>query len=214
MHLAHKILYDLSSSAEAKQRNVQDPDQMRKYLLNPVKLPSFRILELGAGTGIIPAAVLSHQEMEARGVSWTATDQYSMMNLLEKNLSQSGAIAKELDWSQASQVYRFGAPSAKVNFLSAFKATDDAQFDLILATDCIFNPSLFPAFLDTLTLFATPRMTGVLVVCELRQSDMLHDFISAWLTHKGRWSICTLEATKVLGPRLSRGSVVWLGWRM
>lgn len=213
LHLAGKVLQDISRFAEIERVGRCDPNRQETFLISPGTLSELHVVELGAGTGVVPVAILSHPRIAQRRGSWTATDQASLAGLLRKNLQQSDCQVETVDWLEASQIYRSGAPSAKARFLKDFQQSDGSGLDLILATDCIFNPSLFLPFLDTLTLLTVERCTCVMIVCELRQSDALHDFLAAWLAHEGRWRIYTVEAKDVLGPRLTRGCVVWLAWR-
>ncbi|PWN37911.1 uncharacterized protein FA14DRAFT_119655 [Meira miltonrushii] len=197
------------------------------FLLSPSHLMQARVLELGSGTGILPALILSHDLLSDNidsTLHWIASDQDQIVPLLRKNvegLSKGGVIASAsaIDWIEASQIYKRGSSSSMHSYLKGILdtwSTDEQSIhwpDIIFATDCIFNPHLFDAFLDTLCLFTQPNKTLVYVVCELRQADMMQDFLQAWLDHSGNWTIHTIESSDVLGPHLSKGSVVWVAWR-
>lgn len=103
--------------------------------------------------------------------------------------------------------------------------------DLIVSLDCIFNPSLFSPLISTLTLFCQPDHTLVLLVIELRSSEMVREFLKDWLEFdekhglKEKWKIKSLEneesnddemsdegIRKRLGG-MSKGYALWLAWR-
>jgi len=82
------------------------------------------------------------------------------------------------------------------------------QIDLIIAVDCIYNPSLTAPLLDTVEYLTTldSRITAqsqtevnmnvgplpsptVLIVLELRAAEASRDFLHAWLELPGRWEI-------------------------
>lgn len=225
VYFAAKVLCDLTKSQQQISKPIDstaDP-----FLLSPSHLQQARILELGAGTGILPAMILSHNILSdnlGSSLHWIASDQDQIVPLLRKNvegLSKGNMVASAsgIDWLEASQIYRKGFSSSMQSYLKDVLhtwSTDEQSIerpDIIFATDCIFNPHLFDAFLDTLSLFTQPDKTLVFVVCELRQADMMQDFLQAWLDHPGSWSIHTIESSDVLGPHLSKGSVVWVAWR-
>lgn len=218
VYLAAKILQDIS----LERRTACLPDRQTHCILSQICLQKGRILELGAGTGVLPSLVLSHPNLLDSSLRWIATDQGAIVPLLCKNLVAHPRLAAvaALDWVDASRVYKRQTPSAlraleQVLFQawSSNKAEESIFPELVIATDCIYNPHLFPAFLDTLSLCARPQETLALVVCELREADMLREFLVQWLEHKGRWCIYTLESPDVLGPHLAHGSVVWAAWR-
>lgn len=84
-------------------------------------------------------------------------------------------------------------------------ATD--PLDLILAVDCIYNPSLLPALVETIDFLATPEKTAVLVIIELRQEDVVREFLELWIAKSG-WEIWRI-GVGFLGPRYA----VWMGWK-
>jgi hypothetical protein len=222
LYLAEKIMQDLSEVYFGRRtRHACEPAH---FLLSPVDLAICKVLELGSGTGILPLLLLSHPYLAklTMGPLWLATDQENMLPLLRKNLSSSPAHVGALDWVEASTVYRSSSDSIKQSFLrdllEPFTASGSnvLHADLIVATDCIFNPSLFGPFVDTLNLCSVPLKTMVMVVCELREPDAMTEFLQTWLNvgKKGeQWVVHTLEGEVVLGRGLLRGSVVWIGWR-
>ena len=100
--------------------------------------------------------------------------------------------------------------------------------DLVVAVDCVYNPSLIPAFLDTLEFFASCRTaksedaegngnkTGafgacVLVAVELRSEEVLREFLQQWL---GRvtWEVWRIEWEEG-ETGLDVSFAVWVGWK-
>lgn len=79
--------------------------------------------------------------------------------------------------------------------------------DLILAVDCIYNPSLLPALVETIDYLTTPGKTAVLIVMELRQEDVVREFLELWIA-KGGWEIRRV-ASAFMGARYA----VWMGWK-
>ncbi|CEH18583.1 Cytosine deaminase FCY1 and related enzymes [Ceraceosorus bombacis] len=220
-----------------------------------------RILELGAGTGVLPLLLLAHPDIAAPnvGTTWIATDQAAMMPLLRRNLdahhlsqtkeanastscNQSSGVrlgSAELDWLEAQQAWESGVESRRQRFRSAVLSDfvgrstchvdkeaqaveDDAWPDLILASDCIYNPSLFAALLATIDLFCAPNRTLALIVCELRSAETVQLWLSNWLARgssedrgpntNGKWCICSLEK-EMLGHMMGKGNAAWVAWR-
>lgn len=223
LYLAEKIVRDLSEAGSG--HRTRHASEAAHFLLSPGELSRSRVLELGSGTGILPLLLLSHPYLANpyTRLSWLATDQANMLPLLRKNLSPTPAHVGALDWVEASTVYRSQSDSVKQaflrNLLEPFNSSgsDLESADLIMATDCIFNPFLFGPFVDTLNLCSVPLKTIVMVVCELREPDAMTEYLQTWLNvgRKGeQWVVHTLEGEEVLGDRLLRGSVVWAGWRL
>lgn len=225
VYFAAKVLYDFTQSQRHIVKAInREPEH---FLLSPFRLEQIRILELGSGTGILPALILSHNLFSndhSPNLHWIASDQEKIISLLRKNvkgLSKGNTIASTstLDWLDASRVYQNGSSSSRQSVLKDIllewlKDDQTIQWpDIIFATDCIFNPHLFIPFLDTLTLFSQPKQTLIYVICELRQADMMQEFLQSWLDHPGSWTIYTIESVDILGPHLSKGSVVWVAWR-
>lgn len=105
--------------------------------------------------------------------------------------------------------------------LSAFRA--QRQIDLIIAVDCIYNPSLIVPLLDTIDYLTTldshstpqseveigmrpPSSPAVLIVLELRAVEVTRDFLHAWLELPGRWEIWSM-------PHLGARFATWVGRR-
>ncbi|KAJ3109902.1 hypothetical protein HDU96_007066 [Phlyctochytrium bullatum] len=130
-----------------------------------------RVVELGTGTGITSLSML------ASGASAVlATDQLSVISLAERNFklnlsSLEGALGKDLSaspstrlgfaelvWGRQGDVQQclghlrtLGLPAEALN-------NDDGPRypDLVVATDCVYNDSVVPAFVDTLAELCGP----------------------------------------------------------
>lgn len=96
---------------------------------------------------------------------------------------------EELDWT------------ARPHLLSHVTAR---PVDLILVVDCIYNPTLLPALVNTLDWIADSGTgTQALVVMELRQEDVVREFLALWLARD--WEVMRVEG--LLGNRYA----VWVG---
>ncbi|KZP30518.1 hypothetical protein FIBSPDRAFT_725793 [Athelia psychrophila] len=177
-------------------------------LLDRNALAGAHILELGAGTGLL-SILLSPLVAQ-----YTVTDIVPILPLIRKNLllnfpgwhpspspshsspspsppDKPGANihVEELDWT------------ARPHLFSHITAL---PVDLILAVDCIYNPALLPALVDTLDWVADSGAgTQALVVMELRQEDVVREFLALWLARG--WEVRRVEG--LLGGRY----VVWVG---
>ncbi|KIM62495.1 hypothetical protein SCLCIDRAFT_119592 [Scleroderma citrinum Foug A] len=176
------------------------------------KLAECHCLELGSGTGLL-GVVLS-----PLFCSYTATDIAALLPLIRKNVSQnfdrdnSGARSQktnlsveELDWLTLSSLSP-GLPRARYCPRPVTSESNDA-WDLVLVVDCIYHPSLLSPLVDTIGAVSTPGRTWVLVVVELRQEDVVREFLDLWLKHDvGNWSIARIDL-------LDENYAVWAGHR-
>ncbi|GAA5980732.1 hypothetical protein JCM10908_001756 [Rhodotorula pacifica] len=97
---------------------------------------------------------------------------------------------------------------------------------VILAVDCIYNPSLSAPLAKTILRQAQVRSaahrrhgTLVTVASELRDEEPLQEFLQAWIDASGdEWTIARLgwedeEERRVAGPLATGQFVVWVAWR-
>ena len=149
-----------------------------------------RVLELGAGTGIggLSAA--------ACGADVLLSDQAHMLPLLTQNIATNGlqrrAVATQLLWGDLSDIERVaGATDANSNpclrqtvsltaCLRALAAS--GPFDLVMGSDLLYAPHIFPLLLETLEHFCTPGQTEVLLTYPTRYTEDLF-FSDAELHH-------------------------------
>ncbi|KAI0028400.1 hypothetical protein K488DRAFT_89782 [Vararia minispora EC-137] len=162
-------------------------------LLDLASLSRAHALELGAGTGLLAAALGPFFRR------YTATDMPALVPLLRKNAS---GAAHALDWT-----------------FPAVRQLPDSVLadppDLLLAIDCLYHPALVGPLLDTLSVLCTPGHTAVLVLSELRADDVVRDFVASWLARVNeRWTVVRIAddapgAPEALGARYA----MWVGWR-
>lgn len=170
------------------------------------------VLELGAGTGALPAM------LGGLCSSWLATDQDELLPLMRKNLDRTpGVTVAALDWFDV-----LNPPSAHsaqlrkkhiLNQLNPAPTTSPHDTpakegaDVIICCDCIYNPGLFDALIATINAFTQVGNTTVLVACEMRSDDSLAEFLTMWKASDQRWSIVSLE------ERFEKGFVALAGWK-
>ncbi|KAG9050666.1 hypothetical protein FS837_003393 [Tulasnella sp. UAMH 9824] len=172
-------------------------------LLRRVSLETARVLELGAGIGLLACALgplTGH---------YTVTDIEALVPLLRKNVSRSvpsssGQPARvevtDFDW-----VALQNAPKSRRS--AVFDVEEHGPFDLVLCCDCIYNTELVPPLVEAINYATTSSGTVVLVVAELREEDVLREFLATWL-ESGSWEIWRLSE-RYLGVR----TIAWAGWR-
>ena len=156
------------------------------------------VLELGSGTGVL-AALLGPLSK-----SWLATDIFSLLPLIDKNIkrnwpakSSAKVEVRELDWTWSRKELERNFPGSK------------ETWDLVIAVDCLYNEALVQPFVDTLD--ALPCRV-VIVVSELRSSDVMQLFLERWLA-LGKWQIWRVgDGTNDRGL-LGDSQVVWVGWK-
>jgi hypothetical protein len=111
--------------------------------------------------------------------------------------SGSNISVEELDW----EALRSSTPALRAANFSY------ALIDLLLVVDCIYHPSLLPSLVETIDCLATPRMTTVLVVVELRAEDVVREFLEMWIGREG-WEVWRVEGL------LSMPYVGWVGRKL
>ena len=84
--------------------------------------------------------------------------------------------------------------------------------DIVIASDCIYNPALIPAFVATLCHYAQAGRTVAIIVVELRASDVVQEFLTAWRAD-GCWEIWRLEGGEDRGW-LGVDFAAWVGWKV
>lgn len=202
-------------------------------------LSKLNILELGSGTGFLGILLLTMIEKKS---NWIFTDQLVNLPLVLKNLKKneefinsyrkpekkSGSIrnlggkvvdlevddysVKELDWLIESSDYLKSGSK-----YSSITEEEEQVPDLILAIDCIYNPSLSLPLFHTISRNASSK-TVVLVASELRDEEPLEVFLRAWLeldkdvNGNGGWEVWRVgfEEEEEIG---GKNFVLWAGWR-
>ncbi|KAK3941248.1 protein-lysine methyltransferase METTL21D [Diplogelasinospora grovesii] len=122
------------------------------------KLQNSRLLELGAGGGLVGLAV-------ARGCSLSSplyiTDQVEMESLMQHNISLNG-----LDGRVKAKILNWGEPLPQEII--------DFKPDTILAADCVYFEPAFPLLLQTLQDLLALSPTATIYFCfkKRRRADM------------------------------------------
>ena len=162
-----------------------------------------------AGTGLFGLALAPLVR------TYTITDIRPLLPLIRKNVSlnspgwhdgslgnsTSNITIEELDWLGLTSLPSGTArarycPVPKVTSALELGSADHAPvaWDVVFVVDCIYNPSLLSALVNTIDAVSTAGRTWVLVVVELRQEDVLREFLDLWLKQaSGRWEITRVE---------------------
>ncbi|GAA5865483.1 hypothetical protein JCM8547_001260 [Rhodosporidiobolus lusitaniae] len=198
---------------------------------HPPLLPSLSsssILELGSGTGFLGLALRS--VLSSPSVSWTFTDQLENLPLVVRNLRANGLdpssssssssgleiAVEELDWLSESTLFLSPSPTSAPH-PPASSSTPPP--DLILAADCLYNPSLSAPLAHTILRRAGPN-TVVVVASVLREEEALEVFLREWVERGGEegWRVARVgwegEGERKVAGELADGQfVVWVGWK-
>ncbi|KZP30558.1 hypothetical protein FIBSPDRAFT_945911 [Athelia psychrophila] len=159
-------------------------------LLDRKALAGAHILELGAGTGLL-SILLSPLVAQ-----YTVTDIVPILPLIRKNLLPNfpGWHPSPSPSHSSPSPFPPDKPGANIHV---------EELDWT-ALDCIYNPALLPALVDTLDWVADSGAgTQALVVMELRQEDVVREFLALWLARG--WEVRRVEG--LLGARY----VIWVG---
>ncbi|CAK9779321.1 hypothetical protein CC85DRAFT_289437 [Cutaneotrichosporon oleaginosum] len=150
-------------------------------LLSMQALASAKVLELGAGTGVL-ASLIAPLTAE-----YTATDRRENLKLVQRNVAnnasatvkiaskildgnRSPATTEELDWEQVSAARARAQVKGETYALPAGSPGADA--DLVLGVDCIYNEHLVQPLVDTLAA-ACSRGAVAWVVVEKRSPEVV-----------------------------------------
>ena len=125
----------------------------------------------------------------------------------------SGAVSIEpLDWLELQQA----SPHVRD---TCFRLTHGGPPDLIIVADCVYNPTLLPALVDTIDYYAEAGCTHVLVAVELRSADVVREFLELW-TSSGEWVILRIGSADSGDDDKRYGYgwlgvefAVWVGWK-
>ncbi|KAJ1025020.1 hypothetical protein NDA18_004306 [Ustilago nuda] len=180
-------------------------------LFDPCLFNDATVLELGAGTGALPALVA---DLSGK---WLATDQDELLPLLRKNLSQHERVkTASLDWFDflnppSMRSAQLRKKHVLDQLLPSATTTEHQEklkrVDLIICCDCIYNPALFDALIATLNVFTDSQRTIVLISCEMRSNESLAEFLTRWKQSHLAWIIVSLE------HRFDKGFVALAAWK-
>lgn len=180
------------------------------------------ILELGSGVaGLLPLILASRTGL------YLATDQSYTIKLLQSNIdnnlrprgtsSRKGAKASSTAAARASPANVRTAPlDWELDDLKSFLPSHNiAQgVDLVLASDCVYNYHLIPPLVQTCreacaARAANDRPTLCIVAQQLRQPDVLEEWLTAFAEHFAVWRLRDEVMGTELGP--GNGYVVHVG---
>jgi predicted nicotinamide N-methyase len=173
-------------------------------------LRSARVMELGAGTGLLGIILAPLVGF------YTFTDLPELCRLIEKNINlnidqlerpplarTSSPVRRKKSRSNDDAKFADRRPAniavEPLDWVALHKTPSysrtrlfpvpDPPMDLILATDTIYNPALVSPFLATLNHYtADQRRTVVFIVMELRDEDVTREFLHQWINLPG-WRI-------------------------
>lgn len=174
-------------------RQLHFPEPTQPTIFHYEKLRQAHILELGAGTGLLPLALSPLVR------KYTATDIPALLPLLRKNVLSSPSTASTSTTTVTVTALDWTVPAQRQLDVRADPP------DILLVVDCIYHPTLVRPLLTTMTAINEPGHTLALVVAELRAEDALRDFLEGWIGLGWHvWSI----AESLLGPRWG----MWVAW--
>ncbi|KAG0145444.1 hypothetical protein CROQUDRAFT_671740 [Cronartium quercuum f. sp. fusiforme G11] len=191
---------------------------------------SLRILELGAGTGAL-ATLCNDMFPDQSTTSWTVSDQAILLPAIARNFTLNGLDyvggldrptryqIEEMDWISIEKDWL----KAHSKIQSANSSKSEADYELILAIDCLYNESLILPLLRTFDHLSTPfSSTGapatlVLIVSQLRSDEVMRLFVESWIALPS-WKIYRVDEEglradlklNLADPRY----VVWCGWKV
>ena len=142
------------------------------------------------------------------------TDLPDLIPLINKNINLNPHLATPslkvtpLDWFTVQQC----PPSSRDRVFPralGLQSPEGGDIDLILAVDCIYNSALVPPLLTTIDHYASPDKTWVMVVMELRDEDVLREFLMQWTGLEGWtiWPVGNEEHSSLLDDRFA----IWMG---
>ncbi|BEI84731.1 hypothetical protein CcaverHIS002_0501320 [Cutaneotrichosporon cavernicola] len=190
-------------------------------LLSVSELASAKVLELGAGTGVLASLI------GPLAGSYIATDRRENLKLVQRNVDNNAsaaikiatkalggdpqpAITAELDWEQVSAACARARTKGETYALPSGSPGADA--DLVLAVDCIYNEHLVQPLVDTLAA-ACVRGAVAWVVVEKRSPDVLRHFLDTWQSDSAGFTIVRLGDEAMGRWEGERGRWVgWIGW--
>ncbi|GAA5995087.1 uncharacterized protein JCM10292_004532 [Rhodotorula paludigena] len=165
------------------------------------------------GNGVLPAASDSARTASRRNPSTSGGDVATVEVL-------------ELDWLAEAAAWDANSHSLHASGFAPLSSSPSSRRpsaletppDLILAVDCIYNPSLSAPLAKTILRHAGAN-TVVVVASELRDEEPLEEFLRAWQelgSEEQGWRIARVgwddEAEKVQAGKLASSQfVVWVG---
>ncbi|CAE6403147.1 unnamed protein product [Rhizoctonia solani] len=168
------------------------PHPPHSALLSSNHISNAKIVELGSGTGVLGCAL---RPLLSGNGHITLTDLPELTPLLRKNAKSAKVSVEPLDWTW--------------QIIPQFTA------DLVLCVDCIYNTALVRPLVRVLGTFDAP----ILVVIELRDEDVVREFLYEWLAWRPRAygdgeSSGGFQVWRLADDLLSPRFVAWVGWKV
>ncbi|KAI6044367.1 hypothetical protein EDC04DRAFT_2877704 [Pisolithus marmoratus] len=164
----------------------------------------YRTCSPHAGTGLLGIA------LSPLFRAYTATDIPALLPLIRKNVAVKPPMnlsVEELDWLTLTSLPPGPTRTRYCPYPRANSTPSEVDvWDLILVVDCIYHPSLLRPLVETIETLSHPGRTWVFVVVELRQEDVIREFLNLWLT-AGDWVITRIDGF------LDENYAVWAGHR-
>ncbi|KAF9968291.1 Methyltransferase-like protein 21D [Mortierella alpina] len=169
---------------------------------------TLNILELGAGTGIVGLAAARILSSKSAKASIVLTDKENCMPLLRRNIDKNPSHgvdvrAQMLDWEILSGILSITSTADTTSNSSSTAATStttaesqpnvsstgpsstvasdllDREWDLIILSDCIWVPALYPSLISTLNKLVQPsHKTQLLIAFEKRNFSEEMEFFA------------------------------------
>lgn len=204
--------------------NTQIPPEPR--LFSSPNWVGARILEIGAGTGVVPACLFAQPQWIAPGarpLHWISTDRKENLSLIRKNVdtcvpsdANVRIVVQELDWVHlhglgTDPFSQRTKDQLVASVLQPFSESHDTTYpDVILCMDCVYNPALHEPLVTTLKTFCAPRHTTILLIMQLREVDNTMSFLKTWASQTEH-VIYHLE-DELLPPLMRQNYAAWLAW--
>ncbi|KAF9428889.1 Methyltransferase-like protein 21D [Podila epigama] len=156
----------------------------------------FTVLELGSGTGIVGLAIarlMASKNIQGKVV---LTDKESVVPLLQKNADSNvskgvNVLAQVVDWEVVSGIKTTSegddGTESSGQLLTNLTPFVNLEWDLVILSDCIWVPSLYPPLIGTLEKLITLPKTQLLIAFEKRNfSEEMNFFASLGKSFKFR----------------------------
>jgi len=199
---------------------------------NSLERPTAEVSNAAAAARIPPRSLAKSRKPRAKPTAAETKTRSGRVDLTAQPLDWvtiASTIAGSNARAWACSHIRSDVRKNRPNDPSAFDG--QTRFDLILAVDTLYNTALISPFLAVLDEFASKGSltsdggedfppTLVVVVCELRDEDVLREFLEGWLELPG-WEIWRVGDTNTDGDGVDDVArtfmqgpfVVWAGWK-
>ncbi|CAK4127623.1 unnamed protein product [Aphanomyces euteiches] len=145
---------------------------------HPELVANKRVLELGAGTGLVS---LVANLAGTRAAIATDGDMSVVTDILEWNVQHNAPPSSTIDTASLW----WGDNSSSGEFRRRF---GDELFDIVVAGDVLYKGELVPLLLTTVKEWLHPE--GIFVLCHIPRADVSHEVLQRELTSHGfKWTL-------------------------